>query len=248
MENICIVIPARYKSSRLPEKLLLKIGDKTIIRRTYEQAKKSKLACEVFVTTDEEKIKEEIEKIGGKVIMVKEECLNGTERVYKALKEINDKYKYIVNVQGDEPFIDPENIDYMIEKHMENKEDEKLGCTTLHFVLNRNDIRDLSIGKMVMDKNNNVMYCSRNFIPGTKNGEPKEGIEYFGHIGLFIFNREYLEKYFKEDNTRCQLSEDIEWLKIIEMGYKIKSYVGKKYSERGLNTLEDYLYLKNKYS
>lgn len=244
--RICALIPARYNSSRLPGKPLLIIDGLSIIKRTYLQTRKSKLIKKIFVLTDDEKIQAEIIEIGGEVLMMKEDCLNGTERICKCLKFINNNYDVIVNVQGDEPFIDPNHIDYAIEKYLENERDENMVCTTIHYhILDEKELYNRSIGKMIVDKFNNILYCSRSLIPHTKSGSHDKSTKYYGHIGLFIFRRNYLMIYM-EENTNAQLAEDIEWLKILEQGYKIKSFEVKNY-EIGINTMEDYKYLIEKY-
>lgn len=246
--RICALIPARYQSSRLPGKPLLKIGNKTIIERTYRQTMKSKFIDAVFVVTDDDRIMKHIIEIGGNAIKIETECLNGTERICKALHLLDEQYDIIVNVQGDEPFIDPNNIDYVISKYLENESDKNMVCTTIHTELsNINEINSRTIGKMVIDKNDNVMYCSRAVIPHTKNGGLDKNNKYYGHIGIFIFRRMYLPNYLIDDNTPAQLSEDIEWLKIIEHGYRIKSYPVIS-SEIGINTMDDFNYLSKKYT
>lgn len=246
--RICALIPARYGSSRLMGKPLYKINGQTIIQKTYTQTSSSKYVDAVFVVTDDERISNHVKEIGGNVLMVTEECLNGTERIAKALPEIDGKYDIIVNVQGDEPFIDPANIDYMIEKFLENETDSKMVCTTLHYTMHRIDeIINRGIGKMLIDKNNTVMYCSRAVIPHTKNGQINQETKYHGHIGIFVFKRDFLKEFLESANTPAQLSEDIEWLKIIEMGYSIKSFEVSEY-EIGVNTEDDYNYLSKKYS
>ena len=246
--RICALIPARYQSSRLPGKPLLKIGDNTIIQRTYQQTIKSKLINDVFVVTDDDRIMEHIQEIGGKAIKITDECLNGTERICKALQVLDESYDIIVNVQGDEPFIDPENIDLCIAKYLENENDKMMVCTTIHTILEDvNEISNRTIGKMVIDKYDNVMYCSRAVIPHTKNGQLDKNNKYNGHIGIFVFRRSYLPKFLSDENTPAQLSEDIEWLKIMEHGYRLKSYAVKT-SEIGINTIEDFNYLSKKYT
>jgi 3-deoxy-manno-octulosonate cytidylyltransferase (CMP-KDO synthetase) len=246
--RICALIPARYHSSRLPGKPLLKIGDKTIIQRTYEQTVKSKLIDSVYVVTDDDRIIDHIKQIGGNIIKVDEECLNGTERICKTLDTLDKKYDIVVNVQGDEPFIEPENIDFAIQKYLEHESDPLMVCTTIHTkLIDENDINGRTIGKMVMDKCNNVMYCSRSVIPHTKSGQMNKNIDYYGHIGIFIFRRSYLPSFLTDENTPAQLSEDIEWLKIMEHGYKIKSYKVDSF-EIGINTMDDFNYLSKKYT
>jgi 3-deoxy-manno-octulosonate cytidylyltransferase (CMP-KDO synthetase) len=233
MTNICALIPARYESTRLPGKPLLKIGNKTIIQRTYEQTLKSKLIDKVYVVTDDDRIIEHIKSIGGEGIKIDSECLNGTERICKTFDILDDKYDI---------------IDFAIKKYMENQEDTNMVCTTIHTKLtDENDINGRTIGKMVMDKYDNVMYCSRSVIPHSKNGKISKFTNYYGHIGIFIFRRSYLPSYLSDINTPAQLTEDIEWLKIIEHGYKIKSYLVDSF-EIGINTMDDFNYLSKKYS
>jgi 3-deoxy-manno-octulosonate cytidylyltransferase (CMP-KDO synthetase) len=246
--RICAMIPARYHSTRLPGKPLLKIGNKTIIERTYLQTLKSKLIDTIYVVTDDDRIIEHIDQIGGHSIKIDSVCLNGTERICKALNNITDQYDIVVNVQGDEPFIDSYNIDYAIQKYIDNEDDKNMVCTTLHSELyDAIEINNTGIGKMIMDKFNNVLYCSRAVIPHTKNGQLDNNNHYYGHIGIFIFRRSYLPLFIEHPNTPSQLSEDIEWLKIMEMGYKIKSYAVKSY-EIGINTIDDFNYLSKKYT
>lgn len=244
MDNICALIPARYGSTRLSGKPLLKINNKTIIQRTYEQTCKSKYIKKVYVVTDDDLIIKEVERIGGSAIKMDEPCLNGTERICKVLDKIPSEYNIIVNVQGDEPFIDPKNIDFTIEKYLENESDEKMVCTTIHYnIESEEDLHNKGIGKMIMDVNDNVLYCSRSMIPHTKSGNPDKNFNYIGHIGVFVFRRSYLPLFMTDKNTPAQMAEDIEWLKIIETGYKLKSYRCPAECEIGVNTIEDYEYL-----
>lgn len=242
--NIIALIPARYQSSRLPGKPLLKFGEFNMIQRVYKQTIKAELIKKAYVVTDDERISNSIKQINGNVIMVKENCINGTERICIALEKLKDKYDLIVNVQGDEPFIYPQNIDLAIQQMIDCKNKDCV-CTTLHYqVKDMNELTNTNIGKLVLDKNNYILYCSRNCIPFNKNGDFKNG-KYYGHIGLFVFKPEYLKKYMLE-NTPNQLEEDIEWLKILEQGYKILSCLVKDF-EIGVNTKEDYNFLTKKF-
>ena len=247
-QKLCGLIPARHASSRLPGKPLLQINGKSIIQRTYEQACKSKYLEMIYIVTDHEDILNHCLTFCPNVIMIAEDCLNGTERICRALPEISDTYQTIVNIQGDEPFIDPHNIDFCIEKYRLHEMNPEMVCTTIHYPLTHLDeINNRGIGKMVLDRHDNVIYCSRSFIPHTKSGIYNTKHVYQGHIGIFVFRRSYLETEYMKENTPCQLVEDIEWLKIIEQGYRIKSYQVEG-SEIGINTQEDYNYLSQKYS
>ena len=244
-------IPARYGSSRLEGKPLLKFGEYNMIQKVYLQSIKSKYLKKIFVLTDDERIKKTIEDINGDVILIKEDCLNGTERICIALKRYNtlfNDYKFIVNIQGDEPYINPEHIDIAIEKMLLNNE-INVKCSTLIFrILKENLLKDKSIGKVVLNNKNEIIYCSRNIIPASKNNNfDLIKNNYYGHIVLFIFDKKYLiEEYIKE-NTPLQIIEDIEWLKIIEQDYKIITSEVSDY-EIGVNNIEDYEFLKNKYN
>lgn len=244
--NICFLIPCRYNSSRLPGKGLLKINNISVIKRVFEQVKKVKHKGDIFVTTDDDRI---INEIGDKnCIKVTENCINGTERICHALKKINKIYDIIVNVQGDEPFIDPINIDFVIDKYINNINDNSMVCTTIHNKMKYEDVNNTNIGKLVLDKYNNILYCSRSMIPGNKKNIINKNTIYNEHIGIFVFRCSFLDEYLKHENTICMLNEDIEWLKILEMGYKIKSFQIIGNHEIGINTIEDYNYLLNKYS
>ena len=243
---IIALIPARYESSRLPGKPLLKFGNKTMIQMVYERTTKSVYIDKTYVVTDDERIKQNIESIGGNVIMVRDECLNGTERICIAIKNnknLFDDVNTIVNVQGDEPFISPNHIDITISNLNSN-----VVCSTLHYKINDpTDLDNRSIGKLILNNKKNIIYCSRNCIPFNKSGIPDlDRTNYYGHIGIFVFNKEYLLNYYCKENTPLQLEEDIEWLKIIEQGFSIKSTLVKDY-ERGVNLPEDYKYLLEKY-
>ncbi len=247
--NICALIPARYHSTRLDGKPLLKINNKSIIQLTYLQVLKSKYINDIYVVTDDDRIIESIKEVNGKCLKITENCLNGTARICYSLNKIDKKYNIIVNCQGDEPYINPNDIDYAIEKYIDNINIEDHVCTTLHTkIINYDDLYNKSIGKMVMNKNNDVLYCSRNMIPSSKTGKPNSLINYYSHIGIFIFNRDYLENdYMSNPSSDLQKSEDIEWLDCIYYGYKIKSFCVNS-SEIGINTQEDYDYLYKKYN
>ena len=244
------VIPARFGSSRLPGKPLLKFGDHTMIQKVYIQASKSKLLKKIYVLTDDDRIKKSIENINGKVLMIKEDCINGTERIcvaFKKFPEIFCKTTHVVNIQGDEPYINPNHIDIAIQ-NMKNKKNKDVVCSTLHFKIKKTEeLNDISIGKLVLDHNNYILYCSRNCIPYNKNKILDiNKCDYYGHIGLFVYDIQYLKNFYMKENTKLQLEEDIEWLKILEQGFKIISYGVENY-EIGVNTIKDYNYLIKKY-
>lgn len=251
--KIIALIPARYGSSRLCGKPLFKINEKPIIQHVYERVSQIEILDDVIVLTDNELIANVIKNINGNVEIIKDFCLNGTDRICYYLDKIDYSDTIVVNVQGDEPFIDPENIKLAINNYINRKKlDEKMVCSTLHYeTTEENAIRSHSRGKMVMDLEGNIMYCSRNPIPSSKSCDlvyNKDGTiaKYNLHIGVFVFDSNYLMRYYRNNNTPLQLSEDIEWMKIIEQGFHINS-VKTDNHEIGVDTIDDYNYLKNKY-
>ena len=243
MNKILCCIPARYQSTRLPGKPLLKINNKTIINHVYEKAKQTKVD-EIIILTDDKRIFDEVQCFGGKCFIINEQCLNGTERIIMYLNKIvHSQYDIIVNIQGDEPFIKPEVIDETINNFIKKKPT----CSTICFKTNdKEEILSKSRGKVVVDNFNNIMYCSRNIIPSNKKENIITGHLYNIHVGIFVFDKKYLLNHFSKYDTTNQLLEDIEWLKIIEQGFTINTIFSEK-MERGIDTIEDYNYLKNKY-
>lgn len=257
--KIIICIPARYKSTRLPGKPLLKINGKTIINHVYDRVKLLENYCfnndylinKIVVLTDQENIYNEVNNFGGECCIIEEECINGTDRVIHYLRnnytddDINNMI--IVNVQGDEPYINPDNIVVAINNYIDRMHDNNMVCSTIHYATrDEEEIKLKSRGKMVLDNNNNIMYCSRNIIPSSKTHNIIPDYDYYIHIGVFVFRASYLLNHYFNVNTKLQLTEDIEWMKIMEQGFKINS-VEVKEQEIGVDTIDDYNYLVNKY-
>ena len=242
-KNILCCIPARYNSTRLPGKPLLKINNKTIINHVYEKALQTKVD-DIIILTDEKVIYDEVISFGGKCHIITEDCLNGTERIITYLNKINhNNYDIIVNIQGDEPFIKPDVIDLAIN----NFKSKKPACSTICFKTeDKDEILSKSRGKAVTDNFDNIIFCSRNIIPSNKKENIIKGHKYNIHVGIFVFDKGYLLNHFVKENTKNQILEDIEWLKIIEQGFKVNTIFSEK-MERGVDTIEDYNYLKDKY-
>tara|TARA_B100000902_G_C27317843_1_gene922453 strand:+ start:407 stop:2653 length:2247 start_codon:yes stop_codon:yes gene_type:complete len=246
--NICFCIPARLKSSRLEKKLLLPLGNETCIQRSVSSLYLSKyFNNNIFVFTDDDKIKSNLKDYKCNVILTDTNIKNGTDRISKNLDKIHEKFNIIVNVQGDEPFISYKNVDYCINKHLNNN-DSDIFYTTLHETNNTNEYLKSSASlKVVIDVNNNVIYYSRNIIPSNKNQKINPNIEYNTFTGIYVYNRSKIIEYGNQNNSFLQNEEDCEQLKLIENGYKIKSYNTVEYNEISLNTKDDYEYLCNKY-
>lgn len=251
MNNIAVIIPARYKSSRLPGKLMINIKDKTVIEHTYTKVLESKLILKenIFIFTDSIIIKKHMDKLNSNVFLTDENCKNGTERICKYLYLLNNKYDFIVNIQADEPFINPINIDYAIKKHLSHKNQDNIFYTTLHQkILDNKYLNSQGCLTVQFKSNNDVITYSRNVIPGNKNGiNDVNKFNYYGFTGIYVFNLEFLKKFNSLPNTQYQQFEDIEQMKIIENGYTIKTYECPEYNEISLNSKEDLDFLLNKY-
>ncbi|MEI7541724.1 MAG: 3-deoxy-manno-octulosonate cytidylyltransferase [bacterium] len=239
--NIIGIIPARLKSTRFPEKMLAKIKGKSLIEMVYANAKKANSIKQLFVATDSVKIKNVIEAAGGKVIMTPASCKSGTERIREALKSIRANMNdIVVNIQGDEPLLEPVFIDKAIKALIEDKSCE---ASTLASVLVSNkEINNTSVVKVVLDSFSNALYFSRAAIPYNRDeAKLKPGV-YLKHIGLYAYKKSVLDRWLKFD-SRYEGVEKLEQLRMLENGCKIKVVVVKSKSI-GIDTKQDFAKLK----
>ena len=227
--NIC-VIPARYDSTRLPGKPLKDICGKPMICRVYERAQKSKLADEIIVATDDERILQAVEKNSGRAMMTNKNHKTGTDRLAEVAEKFPDA-KIIVNVQGDEPLIEPRLIDELIEQFT----DENLHMATVATEIADDEMNNPNNVKVVIDKNNNALYFSRSLIPYPRN---KNKSKVYKHIGIYAYRRNFLLEYAKMDSTELEQAESLEQLRALENGYKIR-VIKSDYKFIGVDTEED---------
>lgn len=220
------IIPARFASSRLFGKILANIGGKPMIQHTYENAKKSNLLNEIILAVDDTKVAKVAESFGAKVIMTPKELQSGSDRAAFVIKNIPEA-KIIVNIQGDEPFINSTMIDQAIEPLLFDK---NVNISTLaKRIESIEDLRSPSVVKVVFDYNNFAMYFSRSPIPFVRdaktNSEKIQLAEIYKHIGLYVFRKEYLLKFTKLQPTDLEKTEKLEQLRMLENGFKIKIVV-----------------------
>jgi len=213
------VIPARYGSTRYPGKPMVMIAGKPMIVRTYLQAKKAKTLDRIVVATDDERIRKAILDVGGEVAMTASEIPNGTERCNAAQLQLKEKYDIVVNIQGDEPLLEPEIIDEVVVA-LKNSPDAvySTACTPLK----HEEVAMRGRVKCITDVNGYAIYFSRGVLPHNKDGTVKADFEYKLHLGLQCYDAEFLKIYGKLPSTPLQLQEDLEQLKCLENGYKIK--------------------------
>lgn len=233
MKNTAIIIPARYGSTRLPAKPLLKVKDKPIIQYVYEAAKKSKLQNEVIVATDDIRIKEAVEKFGGKCEMTDKNHKCGSDRIAEVLNR-HPEYDYILNLQGDEPQITPEVIDLAINT-LQNDSTADIS-TLVRQITSPEQINNPNCVKCVFDNNFNALYFSRCPIPYERN---KSQANYYAHIGIYCYKKDSLNKITQLEQADIEKQESLEQLRALKNGMKIKIAIT-DLNPTGIDTIEDY--------
>ncbi|MBS0655155.1 MAG: 3-deoxy-manno-octulosonate cytidylyltransferase [Verrucomicrobia bacterium] len=218
--RIIAIIPARYASSRFPGKLLATILGKSVLQRTYESTSSCKMLDDVIIAADDERIMSHVNEFGGRACLTSTSCLNGTERLIEALERFPEitKADIIVNVQGDEPCIASSTIEAVL--GLLRDDPSQVMATAAVRITNPDDILSPSVVKCVMNQQGEALYFSRSPIPAVRPGSPPAS--YFQHLGIYAFRREFLLKYGTLPTTPLQIAEDLEQLKVIEAGYKIK--------------------------
>lgn len=213
------IIPARYGSSRFPGKPLAIISGKTLIQRTFERVKLCPLFDEIFVATDDDRIETHLSKFDAKVIMTSKDCINGTERITEAISKVKNLKDddIIVNVQGDHPLISSETIESTIKVLQTDK--LAVMSTAATPINDKDEVLSSHIVKVVFDKSGYALYFSRSPIPYTKDFDKTK---YYYHVGIYAYRANFLKKLSSLPPTCNQLSEDLEQLKVLEHGYKIK--------------------------
>ena len=231
MSKIGAFIPARYAATRFPAKLMQLLGDKSVIRHTYDNTVATGLFDEVYVVTDSDIIFKEITNNGGKAIMSKKEHESGSDRIAEAIEDLD--VDIVVNVQGDEPFVKKEPLEKVIAVF----KDEKVQVASLMQVLsNEALIADPNYVKVAVDKNSNALFFSRSIIPYPRNTNTP--ITYYEHIGVYAFKKQALLDFTSWPMTPLEAAEKIECLRYLENGVSIKMVVT-QYMGVEIDTPED---------
>tara|TARA_Y100001938_G_C8099564_1_gene440568 strand:+ start:1187 stop:2881 length:1695 start_codon:yes stop_codon:yes gene_type:complete len=211
--SACVIIPARYKSTRFPGKPLALIAGKEMILHVCEKAEQAVGKSHVYVATEDRRIAEVVNSAGYNFVITSDTCLTGTDRVAEASKELD--YDIYVNLQGDEPLVNPEDIKAAIQMKKENFN------TVVNCVTKINDIEEMkskSVPKMVYDDNNNLLYASRSSIPGSKEGV----ILGYKQVCIYCFNSKELELFADNSKSPNEKVEDIEILRLLDKGVGVK--------------------------
>lgn len=219
---IVAIIPARYASTRFPGKPLVEIEGKTMLQRVYEQVSQSKLVSKVVVATDDQRIYDHVISFAGNAVMTASDHPSGTDRCWDALQQLEEKYKYVINVQGDEPFIEPEQIDELATVLQDGTTEL---ATQMIAVDSYEMLFDKGEAKIVLNTNNEALYFSRMAIPFIKGVEEKDWHKhhnYFRHVGMYAYRTDILEEITKLPVSPLEKAESLEQLRWLENGYSIK--------------------------
>jgi len=232
--KIIAVIPARYASTRFPAKLMQDLGGKTVITRTYEAAVATQLFDDVFVVTDSDLIFDEILSQGGKAIRSIKEHESGSDRIAEAVANL--EVDIVVNVQGDEPFIDRDSLAKVIEVFRNDAEQKVDLASLMREITNETDINNPNNVKVVVDQKGFALYFSRSVIPYPR--EKNVGVRYFQHIGIYAFRKQALLDFYQLPMMSLEASEKLEQLRYLEFGKRIKM-VETTHVSIGIDTPED---------
>lgn len=230
------IIPARYSSSRFPGKPLALLGGKPVIEHVYRQV--SSVMEDVFVATDDQRIYDAVEAFGGKAIMTRSDHKSGTDRICEALEKVGGSFDVVINIQGDEPFIQKSQLETV----MQCFDDPRTQIATLGKPFESMEaVENPNSPKIVLDNDGYALYFSRSVIPFVRGKEHEEWLSHFPylkHIGLYAYRTEVLMEISKLPQSTLELAESLEQLRWLQNGYKIK--VGLTDVETiGIDTPED---------
>ncbi len=238
-----IVIPARLSSSRLPNKVLLDLDGKTVLQRVFEQCKKVKNIDEIYIATDSEEVLSSASKYTSNIIMTDKNHQSGTDRIAEAVANLN--CEIVINVQGDEPFIDPQ----LIENLVDSLEDQSINMASVMCKLTTvEDLKNHNIVKVTVDKNNNALYFSRSIIPYHRDGWDAllkhhqtipDTLVFFRHLGIYGYRKHFLIEFSKMAESYLERVERLEQLRVLENGFQIRM-IETKHNSIGIDTQADY--------
>ncbi len=215
MSKVLVVIPARLASKRLPGKVLIKINGKPLIQWVYEGASQSKLADKVIVATDSHEVLDCVREFGGEFILASSEHETGSERVAEVAKKMPD-FDIIINVQGDNPFVQGEMIDVLARSLIENSGIQMVALKSR--IRSKEELEDPSVIKVITDKKNFAIAYSRSIIPYNRDNS---NVVYYRNKGIYGFKRDFLLKFVKLPQGPLEMVESLEQLRALEHGYKI---------------------------
>jgi 3-deoxy-manno-octulosonate cytidylyltransferase (CMP-KDO synthetase) len=224
--NFIAVIPARYASTRFPGKPLVDINGKSMIQRVYEQALKSSHLSQVCVATDDARIFDHVTNFGGKVVFTSESHNSGTDRCFEAAQKLNlSESDIVLNIQGDEPFIHPEQIDLICGCFRQQSVNI---ATLVKKISTFQELENNSIPKVSLTKNFEALYFTRSCIPFVRGKEKKDWLNFasfYKHIGIYAYRLKTLAEITHLPQGELELAESLEQLRWLENGYKIQTAI-----------------------
>ncbi len=212
------MIPARYGATRFPAKLMQDLCGKPVIVHTYERVADTRLFDEVYVVTDDDRIEKVIREVGGKVIRSKKEHNSGSDRLAEASRDLD--VDIIVNVQGDEPFTDKENLQKVIDIFAKDLTKSIAVASLMERITDPDDIANPNNVKVVVNKFGEALYFSRNIIPFPR--DPNTKVSYYKHIGIYAYRKEALQQFTELPPSLLEETEKLEQLRYLENGFKIR--------------------------
>ncbi len=213
------VIPARYGSTRLKAKVLADILGKPLIQHVWEGARRSQYLDDLYVATDDERVKVVCEGFGAKVVMTSPDCQSGSDRVIDVIKDMSAAH--VLNIQGDEPLIDGSIIDGLIAAL--RKEKEAPVATVIKPIVKEEDLSNPNIVKVVVDRKGYALYFSRSTIPFNREAASFSTLKYYKHLGIYAYQKSFLMSFKKLPRSILEETEKLEQLRVLEAGYKIKT-------------------------
>jgi len=229
--SVCVVIPARYASTRFPGKPLAMIKDRPLIQHVYDRCRKAENVDKLVVATDDQRIYDTVIGFGGDVVMTSVDHPSGTDRIAQAVSGID--CDFVINVQGDEPLIEPELIDLIIDSMI--CDNSVVVSTPIALIKDGSDFDNPNVVKVVRDLDGNALYFSRYAIPFVRDGKTTKC---YKHIGLYGYKKDFLLKLIKYPQSELEKAECLEQLRILENGFKIKTVVT-DYEGVGVDRPED---------
>ena len=225
------VIPARWQSTRFEGKVLARIAGKPMIQHVWQQAKKSQMLDEVIIACDEEEVLKSAQDFGARAILTSKNHTSGTDRIAEAVGNI--ECDIVVNIQGDEPLMQPCVIDGLIEALI--KDDASSMATAIKVIEKKEEVADPNIVKVIIDDKKNALYFSRSTIPYNRENM---GVTYYKHLGIYAYRKNFLLCFKALPKSNLEAAECLEQLRVLEAGYRIKTIVT-DIETIGVDTKED---------
>ena len=216
--KLIAMIPARYGATRFPAKLMQDLCGKPVIVHTYQRVADTNLFDQVYVVTDDDRIENAIHEVGGKVIRSQKEHNSGSDRLAEASKDL--EVDIIVNVQGDEPFTDKENLQKVIDIFANDSQQNIAVASLMERITNSEDIANPNNVKVVVNKFNEALYFSRSVIPFPRDTNTK--VPYYKHIGIYAYRKDALQQFTQLPPSLLEETEKLEQLRYLENGFKIR--------------------------